>query len=222
MSPLNCSANFPLTIEDKKGRMITANQAVTLVEVTSSKHNNSDKGGHCHTELFDVKSLLYTAEEEAEYEQMLLGPGGERAATRQLASYYCKVMGGCAPSRGTQNSKWPQVLQDLEGMPTGWWDNAKEGLLWWGAVWGCCECIATLVQVLMKLVTVCRRGGDGDLDRVTLMKLVFLPGQQLVDWFPIQQREPEPAEEPVWLGDGDGDAKKVASLSWDQWGGVPH
>ena len=80
--------------------------------------------------MFDVKSLLYTAEEEAEYEQMLLGPGEERAATRQLASYYCKVMGGCTPSQGTHNSKWLQVLQDLEGMPTGWWDNAKEGLLW--------------------------------------------------------------------------------------------
>ena len=75
-------------------------------------------------------------------------------------------------------------------------------------MWGCCECIATPVQVLMKLVTVCRRGGDGDLDQVTLIKLVFLPGQQLVDWFPIQQQGPEPAEEPVWLGDGDGECKE--------------
>ena len=69
--------------------------------------------------------------------------------------------------------------------------------------------------------TVCKRGGDGDLDRATLMKLVFLPGQQLVDWLPVQQRVPEPAKEPGWLGDGEGDAKKVAGLSWDQWGGVP-
>ena len=73
----------------------------------------------------------------------------------------------------------------------------------------------------MKLVTVCKRGGDGDLDRPTLMKLVFLLGQQLVDWFPVQQQVPEPAEEPVWLRDGEGDAKKVAGLSWDQWGGIP-
>ena len=201
--------------------MIAANPAVTLVEVTLSKHSNPDKGGHSHTELFDVKSLLYTAEEEAEYEQMLVGPEGERAAMRQLASHYCKFTGECAPSRDTQDFKWPQVLQDPERIPAGWWDNAKEGLLWWGAVWGCCECIATLVQVLMKLITVCKRGGDGDLDRATLMKLVFLPGQQLVDWLPVQQRVPEPAEEPVWLGDREGDAKKVAGLSWDQWGGVP-
>ena len=69
--------------------------------------------------------------------------------------------------------------------------------------------------------TVCKRGGDGDLDRATLMKLVFLPGQQLVDWLPVQQRVPEPAEEPVRLGDGEGGAKKMAGLSWDQWGGVP-
>ena len=90
------------------------------------------------------------------------------------------------------------------------------GLLWWGAVWGCCKCIATLMQILMKLVTVCRRGGDAD-----LLRLLFMPGQQLVNWFPAQQREPEPAKEPEWLGDGEGDARKVAGLNWDQWGGVP-
>ena len=111
-------------------------------------------------------------------------------------------------------------VQNPESMPTGGWDNAREGLLWWGAVWGCCEYIATLVQVLMKPVTVCRRGGDADLDRTTLLRLLFMPGQQLVNWFPAQQGEPEPAEEPVWLGDGEGDARKVAGLSWDQWGGV--
>ena len=118
-------------------------------------------------------------------------------------AHYCKLTGECAPSQDAQDFKWPQVLQNPEGIPAGWWDNAKEGLLWWGAVWGCCECIATLVQVLMKLVTVCKRG------------------QQLVDWFPVQQRVPEPAEEPVRLGDGEGGAKKMAGLSWDQWGGVP-
>ena len=59
--------------------MITANPAVTLVEVTLSKHSNPDEEGHSHAELFDVKSLLYTAEEEAEYKQMLVGPEGEQA-----------------------------------------------------------------------------------------------------------------------------------------------
>ena len=107
--------------------MIAANPAVTLVEVALSKHSNPDKGGHSHAELFDVKSLLYTAEGEAEYEQMLVGPGGERAVMRQLSSYYCEVTGECAPSRGTQDFKWQQVLPNPESMPTGWWDNAREG-----------------------------------------------------------------------------------------------
>ena len=198
-----------------------ANPGVTVVEVTLSEHRTQDKKRHSHTEWFDVKSLLYTAEEEAEYEQVLWGPGGERAALRRLASHYCKLTGDCAPSRDTQDFKGLPALPNPEGMPAGWWEQAKEGLLWWGAVWGCCECIVTLGQVLMKLVTVWRRGGAGDLDRATLMKLVFLPGQQLVDWFPVQQRVPEPAEEPVQLGDGEGGAKKMAGLSWDQWGGVP-
>ena len=61
VSTLNCSVSFPLTVEDKVGRMVTANPAVTLVEVALSEYHNQDKGGHKHTELFDVKSLLYTA-----------------------------------------------------------------------------------------------------------------------------------------------------------------
>ena len=63
-------------------------------------------------------------------------------------------MGECAPSRGTQDFKWQQMLQNPGSMFTWWWDDAKDWLLWWGAVWGCCECVITLVQVLMKLVTV--------------------------------------------------------------------
>ena len=154
MSTLNCSVNFPLTVEDKIGRMVTANPAVTLVEVALSEYHNQEKGGHNHTKLFNVKSLLYMVEEVAEYEQMLLGPGGEQAVTRQFSSYYCKATGECAPSQGTQDFKWQQLLQNRESMFTWWWDDAKDCLLWWGAVWGCCECVITLVQVLMKLVTV--------------------------------------------------------------------
>ena len=48
-----------------------------------------------------------------------------------------------------------------------------------------------------------------------------MPGQQLVDWFPVQQQGPGPAEEPVGPGDGEGAAKGVANLRWAQWGGVP-
>ena len=91
-----------MTLEDKQGRMVTANPGVTLVEVALSEYHNREKGGHNHTELFDLKSLLYTADEVAEYEQMLLGLGGERAVTRQFSSYYCKATGECVPSSGEQ------------------------------------------------------------------------------------------------------------------------
>ena len=42
-------------------------------------------------------------------------------------------------------------------------------------MWGCCECVITLVQVLMKLVTVCKKGGATDLDRAALMRFMFMP-----------------------------------------------
>ena len=87
-------------------------------------------------------------------------------------------------------------------------------------MWGCFECVITLAQVLMKLVTVCRKGGDTDLDRDTLMRFMFMPGQQLVNLFPAWRRRPKPAKEPIWLEDGEGDAREMAGLNWDQWGGV--
>ena len=49
VSTLNCSINFPLTIEDMVGRMVAANPAVTLVEVALSEYHNQDKGGHTTT-----------------------------------------------------------------------------------------------------------------------------------------------------------------------------
>ena len=36
VSTLNCSVSFRLTIEDKVGRMVAANPAITLVEVAST------------------------------------------------------------------------------------------------------------------------------------------------------------------------------------------
>ena len=72
----------------------------------------------------------------------------------------------------------------------------------------------------MKLVTVCKKGGDTDLDQATLMRFMFMPGQQLVNLFLAWQRRPKPAEEPVWLEDGEGDDREMAGLSWDQWGGI--
>ena len=108
VSLLNCSTNFPLTLEDKQGRMVTANPGVTLVEVALRKYHNREKGGHNHTELFDIKSLLYTADEVAEYEQMLLGPGGERAVTWQFSSYSTTV-------RPWENAPRPGALRTSSG-----------------------------------------------------------------------------------------------------------
>ena len=97
VSTLNCSVNFPLTIEDKVGRMVAANPAVTLVEEALSEYHNQDKGGHNHTELFDVKSLLCTAKEVAEYEQMLLGPGGEQAVYAAILQLLLQSDGRVCP-----------------------------------------------------------------------------------------------------------------------------
>ena len=38
------------------------------------------------------------------------------------------------PVPGTQDFKWQPLLQNPENMFTWWWDDAKDWLLWWGAV----------------------------------------------------------------------------------------
>ena len=82
-------------------------------------------------------------------------------------------------------------------------------------MWGCCECIITLVHVLMKLVTVMKKGGDTNLDRATMMWFMFMPGQQLVNLFPARRRRPKPIreEEPVWLEEGEGEAQEMHGLN---------
>ena len=55
-----CSQNFPLTFEDIKGRLIAANPGVVKVNVELSEYHSQDYHSHNHTELFEVKSLLYT------------------------------------------------------------------------------------------------------------------------------------------------------------------
>ena len=68
-----------MTVEEVQGRMIAANPAVQVVEVELSQYHSVNASHPNHTELFDVGSLLYTPEEVADYEQMLLGPTNERA-----------------------------------------------------------------------------------------------------------------------------------------------
>ena len=212
VSTLNCSTNFPITVEDKQGRMITANPAVVLVEVEMSEYHNRNGGDHNHTELFDVKSLLYTTEEVSEYEQMLLGPGGERAVTRQFSSYYCQATGECSPSRNTQDFKWQQILQEPSRLLTGWWEDAKEWMLWWGAMWGCFECVLTIGQFLLKMWAVLGRKQRGRLDRAAMMRLVFMPGQELVNMFPPRSRGPnQESSSPATEG------QEMRRAIWDEW-----
>ena len=57
----------------------------------------------------------------------------------------------------------------------------------------CCKCVITLVQVLMKIGKVLKKGGETNLDRATMMRFMFMPGQQLVNLFPARRRRPKPA-----------------------------
>ena len=57
-------------------------------------------------------------------------------------------------------------------------------------------------------------------NRATMLRFMFMLGQQLVNLFPARRRRPKPAEEPFWLEDGEGDAREMAGLNWDQWGGI--
>ncbi len=47
--------------------MIAANPGVVKVSVELSEYHNQDYHGHNHTELFEVKLLLYTPEEIHDY-----------------------------------------------------------------------------------------------------------------------------------------------------------
>ena len=111
-----------------------AENKTNIFTVALSEYHSQDMGVQNHTELCYVKSLLYTTDEVAEYKQMLLGLGGERAVTRQFSSYCCKATVECPLSRGTQDFKWQQLLKNPESMFTWWWDVAKDLLLWWGRV----------------------------------------------------------------------------------------
>jgi hypothetical protein len=216
---LNCSTNFPLTVEDTSGRMITANPAITLVDVKLSEYHLWDENHPNHSELFDVKSLLYTPEEVADYEQLLLGPGSERAVTRQFASYYCQTSGECSTSRSAQNFRWDRMLQDPSQILTGWWDTVKEWLLWWGAVWGCCDSVITILQVFAKLLTVLCRGGNANVNRGTLLRFMFMPGAELVGMFPTQREDRRTRRRVSFSGAGPSapDDQERVELNWNSW-----
>jgi len=228
VSSLNCSSNFPVTIEDVQGRMVTANPAVAVVEVELSEYHLQDKTHPNHTELFDVKSLLYTPEEIADYESLLLGPNSERVVSRQFSSYYCKATGECAASRGAEGFQWGKMLQDPETLLTGWWEDLKDWLLWWGAVWGCIDSVLTGLHVLWRLKTVFCGVPRHNLGKRTLMKVMFLPGEQLLNMVPraagraVRNQEHKKTE-----AEEEGEQHPMRVFSWekppqegDEWGVV--
>jgi hypothetical protein len=101
VSVINCSVHYPLLFEDINGQMITANPEVRKVEVKLNDYHHLDPDSGNHSELFTFSSLLYTREEIAAYEEMILGNNAEKAITKTFASYYCSTMGECSPSKAT-------------------------------------------------------------------------------------------------------------------------
>ncbi len=179
VSVLNCSQNFPLTFEDIKGRMIAANPGAVKVNVELSEYHSPDYHGHNHTELFEVKSLLYTPEEIHDYEQMLLGPSNERAVAKQFSSYYYQASGQCSPSRDAQDFKWGTLVNPQE-MLTSWWDNAKEWAYWWGSVWGVWDSVVTLVNYLVGVRAALRvQGGTRPTSTGVLARILLAPSYLL-------------------------------------------
>ncbi len=189
VSVVNCSMNFPISVEDTQGRMVSANPETAVVEVVLSEYHLQDAEQNNHTEMFEVKSLLYTPEEVAEYEQMIMGPDSEKAVTRQFSSYYCRTTGECSPSRETQDFKWDRMMRNPGEILDWWWEELKDWALWWGAVWGCIDSVLTVIAFLIKLATVCCHMTRTDMDKKTLIKFVFMPGQELVNLFPTKKQQ---------------------------------
>ena len=144
-----------------------------------------------------VKSLLYTPEEIADYERMLLGPTSERAVTRQFSSYYWQITGDHNPHRGSEDFKWRRMLQDTSTIITDWWEGVKEWLPWWGSVWGCCSCCLTVIRFLSKVGTVLCHMKNTNLEKGQLVRFIFTPGQELVKLF-LARAEPNNVPRAKW------------------------
>jgi hypothetical protein len=78
VSVINCSTHYPLLFEDITGQMITANPEVRRVEVKLNNYHHLDATSGNHSELFTFSSLLYTKEEIAAYQEMIMGNGAEK------------------------------------------------------------------------------------------------------------------------------------------------
>jgi hypothetical protein len=186
VSTINCSAHYPIVYEDNNGKMITANPEVKELRIALSDHHVLNPEASNHSKVFKFSSLLYTPEEVQAYEQMLQSHAAEKSAIRKFSSYYCGTTGECAPSRGTGDFKWTRLMNP-EAMVNEWLENVKEQMLMWGSIWGLCCFALTAVHFIIKIVIVCRNMGKRSLSKMAIMRFVFLPGNELVSLFPVNE-----------------------------------
>lgn len=190
VSQVNCSDHFPLLFEDTDGRMIAANPAAQVIDITVNNYHHLDSSSKNHSEMFSFSSLLYTEEEVMSYEQLILGHNAEKIVTKQFSSFYCRETGECQPSRLTQDFRWKELVNPME-MVNDLYESAKAYVMWWGALWGCIDSILTLSQIVIKLVIVHRNLGKRQLGRKAIFRFVFLPGHELINLFPKPQHPSE-------------------------------
>lgn len=183
VSIVNCSSHYPLIFEDKNRQLITANPDVQLLSVQLSQHHVADADSRNHSELFQFNSLLYTPEEVKAYESMLQGHSAEQSVTRKFASFYCEQTGECQPSVTGDNFNFRKLLDPTYELQE-WWRKTQENIAFYGGLWACFCCLSTMFHTAYKLVRVWRSMGRRDLSKSALMKMMFLPGDQILSMYP--------------------------------------
>jgi hypothetical protein len=153
------------------------------VEAKLNDYHHLDPESGNHSELFTFSSLLYTKEEIAAYEEMILGNGAEKAVTRKFAAYYCSTTGECSPSRATTDFQWKKLVDPAEYLDE-WYQAIKERIIWWGVIWACIDSILTMTQFFIKILIVLRNVGKRQLTPHSILKFVFMPCHELINLFP--------------------------------------
>ncbi len=186
VSIVNCSTHYPYVYESVNGKLVTANPAVKEVTVNLNDYHHLDSSSRNHTEMFEFSSLLYTKEEIQLYESLLMGHSSERAISKKFTSYYCQTTGECTPSRIAQDFQWNKLMEPEE-MLEYYYQKLKEKLIWWAIWWSVIDSAFTLFQIGVKLVLVCRNIGRKRLTSGTILRFMFLPGQELIRLFPREE-----------------------------------
>jgi hypothetical protein len=60
--------------------------------------------------------------------------------------------------------------------------------MWWGIIWACIDSVLTIIKFIIKILIVLRNVGKRQLTPRSILKLVFIPGNELLSLFP---RHPE-------------------------------